>query len=281
MYLQRVYTTVEFVQHQNKPLGAKIQNVATNEISKTQIDRLGERLKKGDISDNDLRLLDKYRHSFSEPYGIVAGRICEGIKLEVTGRLVKSTKSISDKLRRESVRLTQIQDIAGCRLIVPDIAIQEVTIKSLQELFENTVVVDRRKQPSHGYRAVHVIVYCLGKTVEIQIRTSLQHLWAELSEKFSDVVDPAIKYGGGDKAIQDVLSKTSASVAVLELLEYEFSKVTTQLSLQEGFPDQRKRSLVNQQEKVNEARETTFQTLHWMIDNVSAFKGGASNVISD
>jgi hypothetical protein len=32
-----------------------------SEISKTQIDRLGDRLKKGNITEADLRLLDSYR----------------------------------------------------------------------------------------------------------------------------------------------------------------------------------------------------------------------------
>lgn len=162
-------------------------------MSKTQIDKLGDRLKKGDITDDDLRLLDSYRLSYAEAFGIVNRRIRDELSLEPTGRPSKSTTSISDKLRRESIRLTQIQDIAGCRLIVADIAAQESVVESLKHLFEDAVVIDRRKQPSHGYRAVHVVVIYLDKTIEIQIRTLPQHLWAELSEKVSDIVDPAIK----------------------------------------------------------------------------------------
>lgn len=40
------------------------RNIVASEISKTQIDKLGERLKKGEITDADLRLLDEYRRSF-------------------------------------------------------------------------------------------------------------------------------------------------------------------------------------------------------------------------
>jgi hypothetical protein len=40
-------------------------------ISKTQIDRLGDRLRKGNITDEDLRLLDEYRRSFSGAYETV------------------------------------------------------------------------------------------------------------------------------------------------------------------------------------------------------------------
>lgn len=69
--------------------------------------------------------------------------------------------------------------------------------------------MDRREDPSHGYRAVHVIAEISGKPVEIQVRTSLQHLWAELSEKLSDHRDPAIKYGGGPHPWQLFLARVS------------------------------------------------------------------------
>ena len=64
-----------------------------------------------------------------------------------------------------------------------------------------------------------MIARCFDKFVEIQIRTSLQHLWAELSEKFADTVDPALKYGGGDQSILEVLAKSSHLVAREESLE--------------------------------------------------------------
>lgn len=37
----------------------------SSELSKTQIDRLGDRLRKGNIQQDDLRLLDIYRRSFT------------------------------------------------------------------------------------------------------------------------------------------------------------------------------------------------------------------------
>ncbi|MEO7632585.1 MAG: hypothetical protein ABIU20_04245, partial [Blastocatellia bacterium] len=155
-------------------------------------------MKKGKIEEADLRMLDQYRLSYTEAYEIVLGAIRTELSLEPTGRPAKSTTSIAEKLRRESIRLTQIQDIAGCRLIATDIADQNQVIQSLNSLIEDVTIIDRRQQPSHGYRAVHVIVRCREKLIEIQVRTELQHLWAELSEKFSDVLDQTIKYGGGD-----------------------------------------------------------------------------------
>src|SRR5258708_38899211 len=95
------------------------------ELSKSQIDRLGERIRKGNITESDLRLLDQYRLSFTAAHEIVVQTIREELHIEPTGRPAKSRTSISDKLRRESIRLTQIQDITGCRLVVSDIIEQD------------------------------------------------------------------------------------------------------------------------------------------------------------
>lgn len=45
------------------------------------------------------------------------------------------------------------------------------------------------------------------RSVEIQLRTREQHLWAELSEKLADTVDPALKYGGGpENTLQELMA---------------------------------------------------------------------------
>jgi putative GTP pyrophosphokinase len=192
-------------------------------ISKSQIDRLGERLRKGPVSDADLRQLDEYRRTFSQTYLTVVSQIRGRVKVPPTGRPAKSTSSIIEKLRRESIRLTQIQDISGCRSVVKGIAAQEALIVSLKTLFPMATVVDRRKKPSSGYRAVHIIVKSDELPVEIQVRTNLQHLWAELSEKLSDLIDPRLKYGGGPEDTKRILGKLSVLVARCEENEAEIS----------------------------------------------------------
>ena len=73
-------------------------NSVANALSKTQIDRLGDRLRKDDITEADLRLLDEYRRSFGKAYELVVGAIQSELGLEPTGRPTKSTTSISEKL---------------------------------------------------------------------------------------------------------------------------------------------------------------------------------------
>ena len=94
----------------------------SSNLSKSQMDRLGDRLRKGDISDGDLRLLDSYRRSFSKSYEEVVQLIEDELGFEATGRPAKSTTSIIEKLRRERIRLSQMQDIAGCRIITSTLA---------------------------------------------------------------------------------------------------------------------------------------------------------------
>lgn len=101
---------------------------------------------------------------------------------------------------------------------------QVLVVNELEYQFKRAIIIDRRDNPSHGYRAVHVIVRHSGKLVEIQVRTALQHLWAELSEKLSDLVDPAIKYGGGGGNRPDILDRTSEAVARTEKLEWELAQ---------------------------------------------------------
>lgn len=181
-------------------------------MTKSQIDKLGERLKTGNYSDDDLRLLDEYRRSFAEAYEAVIQRIVTWTGIEPTGRRIKSTQSIVAKLQRQSTKLSQIQDIAGCRITVEDIALQDEVVRKMIAAFPEATVVDRRRKPSHGYRAVHVITG-KEKSVEIQIRTKLQHLWAQLSEKLSDKFGPTIKYGGGPPEVQNQLLRYSENIA--------------------------------------------------------------------
>lgn len=191
----------------------------TEKLSKSQIDQLGERIRESGISEADLQLLDAYRRSFAHAYEHVVSLIRNELRLEPTGRPTKSTTSISDKLARDSVRLSQMQDIAGCRIVVADVVAQDALVARLTALFTVSSVFDRRRSPSSGYRAVHIVVRHLGLPVEIQVRTALQHVWAELSEKLSDVVEPSVKYGGGPAELRNILRSTSMNGANLEDLE--------------------------------------------------------------
>jgi putative GTP pyrophosphokinase len=188
-------------------------------ISNTKLDQLGDRIRSQNMADGDLQLLENYRRSFTSAYRAVVGTLQNALQLEPAGRPQKSTSSISDKLRRGRLRLSRMQDIAGCRVVVSDLVKQDEVMARLAMTFEEASIVDRREKPSHGYRAVHVVVRQGGVSVEIQVRTGLQHAWAQLSEWLSDAIDPSIKYGGGPVPFSSKLARLSQNVVKIELLE--------------------------------------------------------------
>ena len=183
-------------------------------MTNAALDRLGERLRH-EMTAKDLTQLDTYRRGFGASYDEVVDRLRAELGLEASGRPAKSTAAIVDKLRRGSMRLTQMQDIAGCRVVVPDITNQSRLVGEMERMFDVTVV-DRRAHPSHGYRAVHIIVRSTPLPVEVQFRTDLQHVWAELSEKLADEFGIALKYGGGPASIRRTLDEFTGLISEFE-----------------------------------------------------------------
>jgi hypothetical protein len=176
----------------------------------SQLNKLGERLRRGQTDDNDIRALNGFRESFRPAFDKVVAAL-ESLGLEVGGRSAKTIGSIVAKLEREKTRLSTMQDIAGCRVEVQNRIEQDRFVEQivkLVKLFPDSKVDDRRVKPSHGYRAVHVIANVGGSPVEIQVRTVLRF-------------DPAIKYGGGPEFVQKILQDFSDVLNGIEEVEFE------------------------------------------------------------
>lgn len=183
--------------------------------SKSEIDRLGERLKAGDVTTDDLRLLADYGARFVRPYVEVLHDL-GSLGLNPSGRAPKSRDSIVAKLRRESIRMTQIQDVAGCRVVVPGPRNQEAAVRLIQDAMAPARALDRQRSSSQGYRAVHFVVARQELFVEVQVRTAWQHHWAAVSEKLADELGQDLKYGGGPLPVSEALLQWSASIAEWE-----------------------------------------------------------------
>jgi len=193
-------------------------------LSRSQIDRLGERLKAG-ITTADIELLNEYRESFRDAYVTVRNIVQSLTAVEPSGRAAKSIPSIVAKLHRETTRLSQMQDIAGLRIVATDLAEQNRVVALLLGAFPDGTVIDRRQEPNHGYRAVHLVVHADDRPVEIQVRTKLQHEWAELSEAYSDFF-PGVKYGDGDEDVFKTLVELSTFIELLDVLMAQLSETT-------------------------------------------------------
>jgi ppGpp synthetase/RelA/SpoT-type nucleotidyltranferase len=192
-------------------------------LTKSQLNRLGERLAKSAPTEEDLRLLDEFRSSFQQAFEAVRAEIEE--RYGTTGRGAKTARSIIAKLKRTQTRLSKMQDIAGCRIVVKNIKAQNRCVAWIQRTLNVVWIDDRRERPSHGYRAMHVIVEHDGCTIEIQVRTRLQHDWAELCERLADTYGLELKYGDGPTFIIKMLGGLSSVIASHEgtetlLLDY-------------------------------------------------------------
>jgi putative GTP pyrophosphokinase len=201
-----------------------MEDTAAKKLTVSQLNKIGDRLRKNMASDDDLRLLDTFRLSFTAAYERVFDELSK-LGLNPWGSPQKTTLSIVAKLNREKTRLSRMQDIAGCRVEVQNLMEQDRVVHELKTKFLDASIHDRRVKSSHGYRAVHVIVVIEERPVEIQVRTPLQHSWASATEKLSDVLDPEIKYGGGPEGIQKQLAYISDLFANYETAEVVHSQV--------------------------------------------------------
>lgn len=203
----------------------------TKQLSKTKVDKLGEQLRTTEVTEELLGELELYRSEFSNAYMYVERILTDKLLLKVTGRPSKSTLSIIEKLKRINSRLSQVQDIAGCRVIATSLADQDAIVAAAKQWFRDITVDDKRDDPTHGYRAVHLLVKHQGKTVEIQVRTRLQHFWASMSEKLADEHGQEIKYGRGAPEIIKLLSDLSEASASFDQISNDRLAVMAQIDI--------------------------------------------------
>ena len=182
----------------------------------SQVKRAGDRIRRAaergeQPPAEDLYLLDVFRSWHGAIHDGLQLRLASAVRRElaslpsndvvITGRPLKTREAIIAKLVRERSRLNRIQDIAGARVVVPDMATQEAVLQlTLREFAQNSPVIanDTRDSADElGYRGLHVVVLIDGRYAEIQIRTALQGLWAQVVEKLDETADTDLKHGSG------------------------------------------------------------------------------------
>lgn len=178
------------------------QSLMPRPFSASRIERLGARLAKkpGPPNPADLAQLLELLSTYSVALDQATERVRDAIGFAPSAR-VKNTGTILEKLDRYGGSwLKSIQDLAGMRLVRSQSRAEQDTLTAeILGIFDSDSkspkVIDRRVAPIQGYRAVHVVVYPDGFPIEIQIRTQMQHEWAEMFEKVADVLGRGIRYG--------------------------------------------------------------------------------------
>lgn len=121
--------------------------------------------------------------------------------VDVTARPLRTEDAIVAKLTRERTSLGRMQDIAGARIVVATIDLQDLVVGYVMRMFQHCdprIAKDtREKADRNGYRAVHVVITLKDRLVEIQIRTLGQDPWAQIVEKADSIFGWDLKHGHG------------------------------------------------------------------------------------
>ena len=151
--------------------------------------------------------LAAFRDEFRVPLRLVVMGLrsavrTEGVEVIVGERLKRQARIVEKLTRLQPMELSRMQDIAGCRAILPD---QDAAYRVLARIRHHRSrvlrVVDYVTDPKpSGYRAIHVIVERNGAPVEIQLRTVSQQQWAMHVEDLDTVHGVQLKSDDGPAA---------------------------------------------------------------------------------
>lgn len=165
-----------------------------------------------------------------------------GLKMHTLQWRLKSISSLEKKLARPDrvyARLDQVTDILAFRLVT----YTEDEIASVAKLIETSFEVDYENSENKlhgkeadrfGYRSLHYIcvlpndlkatlpVPFRGLRFEIQIRTALQHVWAE--------IEHAIGYKAAERLPEGFRRRFSQIASLLEVADREFTAIRTGLA---------------------------------------------------
>ena len=180
----------------------------TTPFTDDEIDSLGEQLRQG-IAVADRGIYREYRrvlHRLRRDLEAELQSLAPGS--EFASR-TKRVETVAAKLqRRPDLTLSQVTDLAGCRIIVFSRAEQQAVVARLLATYDVQQVDDKSDSPKFGYRAVHFDIRYRGQLMEIQVQTRNQFRWQQVSEQAAGY-DISIKYGGGDPAVNEALLELS------------------------------------------------------------------------
>jgi ppGpp synthetase/RelA/SpoT-type nucleotidyltranferase len=218
--------------------------VNPNKFSKSQTDNAGKTLCNSSVSKEEkfeaLEILSNWRASHSYPMHIFKKRlkrVSEIIdKRALSSQRLKRVPSIIKKLKRKysgnkaTMKLTQMQDIAGCRAIMSNVNLVNKLYQKYyisgdlkhKKVNEKNYINEPKKD---GYRSIHLVyrfksdknkdIYN-GLLVELQIRSKLQHVWATAVETVDFFTGQAIKSNEGEKEWKEFFKLVSSAFAKKE-----------------------------------------------------------------
>jgi putative GTP pyrophosphokinase len=208
------------------------------QYSKTQVNRAGDILIQSEtfsLSEQEWadQVLANWRACHGYPINTFQATLRQKLKngygKTIVAQRLKRAPSIVAKLQRfKGMQLARMQHIGGLRAVVSSIArVRRLEDGYRKTAFDHTLTssknyIDEPKED--GYRSVHLIYRYSnprapaydGLSLELQLRTQLQHAWATAVETMGTFLGQALKSGQGEGQWRTFFEKASAALAVVE-----------------------------------------------------------------
>ncbi|MBI4232984.1 MAG: RelA/SpoT domain-containing protein [Chloroflexi bacterium] len=147
----------------------------------------------------------------------------------IVAQRIKRLSSIAHKLHRfKGLRLSEMQDIGGCRAVVASIKQVEELVKAFKQSAMKHKLIDEDDYITNpkgtGYRGYHLIYQYRsarndtynGLKVEIQLRSKLQHAWATAIETVGTFIGQPLKSSEGPKDWLRFFALMGSEIAIRE-----------------------------------------------------------------
>lgn len=196
---------------------------------------------KGEVNRAGQQLLDKTHADFDKAKSVLdAWRVCHVAPLNsfqkslrpklakhdgnaLVSQRLKRTPSILAKLERNpQMSLARMQDIGGIRAVTKNMQ----NLRTLEAAYKKgtrafTIVQGGKdyiiSPKASGYRGVHIVFRCKnGFSIELQVRTQIQHAWATAVETMGTFLNHSLKSSEGPDEWLDFFALASSAFAVLE-----------------------------------------------------------------
>jgi len=203
----------------------------SNKYSKKDVARAGKRLVEEKEHSESLDILSYWRAS----HAIALNKAFESIeeitknidKSAVLAKRLKRTASIVNKLDRfgnngSGMLLNRMQDIGGCRVILSNIKKLHKLVSIIKKETNFKIRDDYIYSPKYdGYRSIHFIgkfinEYGEDRTIELQVRTKIQHSWSTAVEIVDLFTNQSIKTNYGEADWKEFFLHTGTQFAILE-----------------------------------------------------------------